>query len=168
MIFGLQEPKLIFDLGGANEATLLLDYTELITSFAESNDIMHEDELSGQRVWIDKGDHASFTIRCYLGEEFYASPDAKLREIEGFRRKMVRFYPHRDGNAISDQLGYGVDFRVTEIKPFYLDGASRYYDMCDIKVVSSQYVSVYQTTIEYLVTESGAHLVTNNQEDLIT
>lgn len=117
MIFGLQEPKFIY-----SGTTVLLDNTITEPQYAIGDIVEKVSVLTGKKTWIINGDYSEFAITINLFK--YGNATAvknKFIEIYSHRNHLVSFYPHRDAPAMKNSSNADVLFRITDIKPFYLE-----------------------------------------------
>ena len=105
--------------------TVTLDYSHLIPSWAEPDEIINESVITGVRDIISLGDYSSFKVIVYLWKE--SDQVTKFEEIYAFNHSDIYFYPHRDKTTLGDGLGKvmqdssdaEVEFHITHIRPFY-------------------------------------------------
>jgi len=114
-IFGSSAPKFVYDLGGVNEATVLLDYCIITRDDPDVRKIVHESELSADRDFITRGDFWEFEVMVNLYK--YEDPRNKFEEIYQYKNLNVALWKHRDGSAFLDSSGDEVLFYIDEITP---------------------------------------------------
>lgn len=112
-IFGAGAPKFVHDLGGENEATVLLDHWIQTNDGLDTKEKQIESELEASRDYIVLGDFLQIEGRVNL----YAfgaltAIRSKFEEIYQFNNTDVVLYKHRDGQPFKDSSGNNVLFRM--------------------------------------------------------
>ena len=111
-IFGSLSPKFVYDLGGANEATVFIHYWVPTKDEPETRkEIIHDSELEADRNIIPLGDYWAF--EGYINLLKYpdlASRRSKFEEIYAYNKKVVTLWKHRDGQPFKDSAGNNVLF----------------------------------------------------------
>jgi hypothetical protein len=109
-IFGSMSPKFAFDLGGANETTVQVNYWVPITDEPmDDRDIIQDSELEADREIIDRGNFWLFEGRVNLYK--YNSLSlirSKFEEIYQFNKKKVVLWKHSDRQPYKDAAGNNV------------------------------------------------------------
>lgn len=109
-IFGSTAPKFVFDLGGSNEKTVILDYWVPITDEPDDDrDILQESELEADRDILNRGNFWTFEGRVNLYK--YKIPNlirSKFEEIYQYNKKKVVLWKHRDGIQFKDKDGNNI------------------------------------------------------------
>lgn len=131
-MFGTQYSKFV---SGSN--TVLFEHSNIIPSYFVGDYVKHESVLTGFINYVNLKDVSKFEIDINLFK--YENPDYKFNEIMEYRNKLVNFYPHYDGEPIKNIYNEPVDFKITEIIPYYLTQDS-YYDAVKLIFKSSEYV----------------------------
>lgn len=134
MIFGISKPKFVF-----NSTDYFLDYSVLSPNFSIPQSVEQTSVITGHRELVEKGDYAEFTVLVHLHK--YADPRAKFEELYPAYRKSVKFYPHRDGEALKDVNGDDALFIVSEMKPGYLSNLVN-FDILTITFKSKDYIDL--------------------------
>lgn len=112
-IFGSSGPKIVYDLGGPNEKTVLLGHWVPGKDELDSEKVLiHESELETDRDFIDLGGgywvYDGFMYLFKYNDPFLIR--SKFEEINQFNRKKVVLYKHLDGDPFKDSLGNNVLF----------------------------------------------------------
>jgi len=119
-IFGSAAPKFVFDLGGENEATVILNYWVTTIDEPDSREIVHESEIEADRDFIDRGDFWVYEGRVNLHKySSMAFIRSKFEEINQFNKKKVTLWRHQDGEPFKDSNGNNLLFYM-KITPTFL------------------------------------------------
>lgn len=114
-MFGSTAPKFVFDLGGSNEKTVILDYWVPITDEPDSDrDLIQESELEADREIINRGNFWVFEGRINLYKyDSISFIRSKFEEIYQFNKKKVVLWKHRDGVQYKDKDGNNILWYLT-------------------------------------------------------
>ena len=132
MITGISSPKFIYDLGGANEATVSLEYSVITENAPEPKLYEHVSVVNGHREIENVGRHWNFELRIHLFK--YSDPLSKLNQIRAYEGKDVTLYAHGDGPKFN-QL-----FILASVEEAYWDTPD-YKDVLILKFRSKDYTS---------------------------
>lgn len=114
-IFGSEGPKIVFDLGGENETTVILG--KWVTTADEPDslrEIINESELEDDRDIISLGGEF-WKFEGFVHLHKYSDPElirSKFEEIYQFNRQNVVLYKHKDGNYFKDTNGDAVLWKM--------------------------------------------------------
>lgn len=166
-IFGWRAPKFVFDKGGLNESTVILDYAVLTPDFQDTREIEHESVINAHREWTSKGegDHITFDVLIHLHK--YPDAKAKFEEIYQFKNKDVVLYPHKDGVQFRDESGNDVLFYITYVRPQYLTQTD-FVDVLFVQFKSKDLVDLSQNMRIYLIDDSGDILLDDSDTQITT
>lgn len=132
MIFGIQEPKIVY-----NGISYLLDHCTGDYNFNNNTIITNKDLFTGTSYNTAIGAYMEFNLTINLFK--YADIKAKYLEIISFTTKDFWFMPHRDGSVVLGIDNTPALFRITDVK---LDKFQEQYDTLTIKISSLKYVKV--------------------------
>lgn len=118
---------------------ILLDYLNITRDESVPDEIVHQSEVTGDRVFVRNKQH--WITRLVINLWKYSDPTSKFREIFHYLGKDVSFYRFRDGDPIQDESGNDVLFRVVQVQPFHLDD-TRTKDQLLITLQSKSWVNI--------------------------
>ena len=113
-IFGTGLPKLI----DASANTVLLDYVNVLQDAPEENNILHENEIGGNRAAVVRPHNWVFEISMHIYKQ--ASPETYFQTIYALRGTEVTLYRHRDGQPFMDSAAANVAFKVMRVQHYYV------------------------------------------------
>lgn len=112
-IFGSAAPKFVYDPGGENPVTVLLNFWVTTTEETEQKEIVHDSELSAERSIIPLGDYLRFEGRVHLFKYgTMAQISSKFNEIYTYDKASVAVWKHRDGEPFKDAAGNPILFQL--------------------------------------------------------
>jgi len=143
MIFGTGAPKFIYNPTGLNEE-VLLDYAIIIEDKPEADFLIHESIFTGHREFINLGKYWTIKLNINLYKQTYA--ETYFNTIKQYEGLEVRFFRHRDGDYVKDNLGAEVPFFLETIDESYYKTPD-YKDLLTLKLKSTKYVDMLQGVI---------------------
>jgi hypothetical protein len=114
---GIQTAKLVFDLGGDDEQTVMLGYYNVVKNKPELLYFEHEGSIDGERDSRLKAVHVSFDFDVNLWK--YGTPGSKFNEIMGLLGKKFVFWLHKDGLPFKKISGDNALFIIKEYEEYY-------------------------------------------------
>ena len=131
MIWGKLDPKMVTGTGD-----VVLEYAVLHPTFASSEFLEHISPLNGQRNFLTLGDYSKFDVMIHLWK--YPDPATAFQTFYGHKDELVKFYPYKEGDPISNIIGDPIDFYLAYVEGAYLQNLNQ-YDICKLSFISSKY-----------------------------
>jgi hypothetical protein len=114
-VFGSLRPKFVYDLGGANEATVsLTNFIPGKDEPEEDRSVIQTDELSDNRMIIYRGNFWEFSgiVQCFRLVDWELIR-MKMEEIYAYNNKLVVLHKYSDGPAYLDSAGVPIKWYLT-------------------------------------------------------
>ena len=112
-IFGVESPKIVFDLGGPGEVTVILNHWVPLIDEPDERIVVQESELDSDREFLPRSEYLKFAGKVLLFK--YGNLTlirSKFEEIYQFKYKKVVLWKHRDGEPYKDADGNPILFFV--------------------------------------------------------
>jgi hypothetical protein len=115
MIFGTTSPKIVYDRGGAGEATLLIDYATIERMEPSTRYVDHTSELDRDRTFLHVGQHWDVSLKVFFRK--YADPIDFYGQIAAYKGVSVSLWLHRDGSQFLQTSGSDALFVLRDVTP---------------------------------------------------
>lgn len=134
-VFGLGPAKFT-GTGDPDSGTVILYASVFMPVFTDPQFAEGISPLTGYRNFEELGDYSEFEVIVnafkYDGTAAFGSYSTSgiLNKLRAYAYKDVIFYPHKDGSTAGDGLGKpmkdslsnNVNYYITEVKPYYIEG----------------------------------------------
>jgi hypothetical protein len=147
-IFGTGSPKIKTSAG----ADIALDNANYLIDRPVFDNIIHENPISGARVYLHKGYRWEIELLVHLYK--FAVPATTFSTIYAALYDEVQFFRHNEAEPVCDSSGNVVSFWFKKITPFYLETVE-YRDALKLEFVSLGYVDLSKSMYGYIVDDES-------------
>jgi len=161
-IFGTGSPKIITSAS----VEITLTCAKVLKDEPVFDNIIHENPVSGERVFLAKGYRWEVQLMAYIYKD--ADPKALYTSINTALYDEVTYYRHLDAEPVCDSGGSPVTFWLKKITPVYVETVT-YKDALILDLVSLKYVDLSKAVFGYISDDTtGGHLVDDETGGAIT